>query len=151
MNKQSLVDKIFKHFITDKNPPGYDTSLSTCTYINPPCAIGIFLTQDDLELIESHFGKANHTDEIESMINDVYSSGKAFSEVLNSFVEEETDEETGEEFYSASFLRELQNAHDQSTETNGSPYSPETFRSFLKVKLFDICNRHVLKFPGSNG
>lgn len=157
MSKQNLVDQIFKHFITDKNPAGYDPARGTCTYVNPPCAIGIFFTDEDLQLIKETYGDPEYSDEIESLISDLYSRGKKLSSTLDYFVDAQQETEYYHEFsegpdeistYSATFLYELQQAHDHSAESNGEAYDPETFRMLLFTKLKIICNRHVLKFPG---
>lgn len=162
MNKQNLVDQIFKHFITDKQPAGYDLEKKSCTYTNPPCAIGIFFTEEDLQLLKETYGDLGYSDEIESMISDLYSCGKKLSSALDYFVDEERETEYYHELsegpdeiitYSATFLRELQQAHDHSATVSSCGRSPkastsEEFIEKLTEALKDICIRHVLKFPG---
>lgn len=162
MNKQEIVNKVYDHYIIRKEPFGYNGARGGCTYTNPPCAIGIFLTDDDAATITDVRGK-DWDDEIESLIVDIYSNGYQLSGPLKEFVlkeenedyDPELDAEEDEFLFAAPFLQELQSCHDDSacagsvSGINGpSPRTPEDSIKELKKKLKELCNRHVLTYPG---
>jgi len=57
MTKQDVLDRLVKHFLVDKNPPGLSDTGVGCAYFNRStgacCGVGVFLTTKTLEDFEA--------------------------------------------------------------------------------------------------
>jgi hypothetical protein len=66
-----IIDKVYQHFILEKNPRCINNFPMSCVYGLTGCAIGCLMTQEDADFIDNHC----HTmiiSELESKFPDIY-------------------------------------------------------------------------------
>jgi hypothetical protein len=118
-----IFDRVWKHFIVDKNPPGLSNPSDTgCSYNGPdgPCAVGIFLRPEIGDLLD------DATPTIEDILQE-----------LNQF-EVTLFAELGD------FLNDMQLAHDEAARevTRG-----QDFYLVLKSNLRELAAKQGLTVP----
>lgn len=101
MEKQEIFNKVWQHFIVEKNPRGYDAEAENCVYKNQEgnkCAIGIFIPDDKFIPAMNNWGT-------------IWSFKDAKDTLSRYGCENLLVEIFGPE-YNMKFLSELQKAHD---------------------------------------
>jgi hypothetical protein len=134
MTKQEIFDKVWNHFIVEKNPVGFDNETNVCMYRNAEgykCAVGILIPDDEYsEFIE--YGTVHH-------LYDRYTNGSVFClppTLQNIF-------EVGG-FDIAEFMRRLQVAHDsyaQNRQIRPFEYFVEELRTVAIAEKLQVPER----------
>lgn len=83
MNNQEAFNKMWDHFVTKKNPPGYNPKFASCEYIaddGSKCAVGCLLSEEDLNLFR--IGDLDQSDPIDCLIDYLPSLGEVDLDLL---------------------------------------------------------------------
>lgn len=150
LSKQEIVDKVYTHFITNKEPAG--VSNGECVYEHPPCAVGILLTEGDKEILKQVSSMGTVEGMIGDIIDNIYNVHGMTIPALDHLMVQCDHGDTHSDF-----LDGLQHCHDAvatqwSDDENDRgrliPEEPEVFRKKFSAKLKKFCSAHNLNYPG---
>lgn len=136
LTNQSVIDKVFDHFIRQGKPFGYDAALMSCWYRvggesdGAPCAIGCLIPDDEYHFcIDPHDDDEDHVDGMS--IIDLIKYSKAMSE---RFGDVDLD-----------LLKLLQSEHDNAAalSVNDDEYKHERFAG----EIMNLARRYHLIVP----
>lgn len=129
-SKQEIFDKVWQHFITNNNPPGFNSVEKGCCYNTETggCAIGCLLSKEDAQTLDNYSdGRFPLT---------VAGAVDIYPEIIYKYISNQVD---------TSFLTDLQVAHDTSVyHENGVLVN---FRHMLTIRLTTLADKHFLSVP----
>lgn len=113
LNKEHILDKVYKHFITRDKPFGINEEQTCCSY-QDGCSIGIFLTKE----------QAFYMDRFTGRLGLCHKALRFLSKVFNSDINEDE----------YSFLATLQKIHDISAANKDKKYLKQELLKFAELK-----------------
>jgi hypothetical protein len=143
MTPQQAFDKVWRHFIVEKHPPGVG-SPGGCSCV-AGCAVGILFPEEDRPILDSQDQLSEHL--VEARLG----RSRLSQEGAKVFVEgNETDEDAGRLL---SLLLDLRSAHDHSSDyerNRGRPgwQQASTFHQEFEERLRSIAIDQRFVIPG---
>lgn len=123
MNNQEAFDKVWQHFLVEKNPPGYNVEQGLCHYVTETgarCAIGCLVSPEEARKLEDASEEKG---------------GAAFSGLIDNDLLPESLQDLDRDLGSA-----LQVAHDDAADT-------ASFRPTLENRLRQLALDYNLEVP----
>ena len=140
MTPQQVFDKVWDHFITKKSGPGVSNfgsaSLEPVPCYQGPCAVGVLLSEEDRNALDSMNMPIGIT------ITRIHMGFKPLSDAGCAVFLEGNKKDMGARL--SEVLQSLQASHDTAYKETGSP---EHFCANFKMRLKSIAARFELKLP----